>query len=120
MDVDDKGFCLGNYLQIRVMIDISTPLCRGRLVRMGGPSPTWVDFRYERPPMFCYWCGMVDHNKKDCMQWMHNKESLRAEDKQYGLWLRAVLDCVQRPQLVIASKKESWQEQKDRNGVEST
>lgn len=40
MDVDDKGFCLGNYLQIRVMIDISTPLCRGRLVRMGGPSPT--------------------------------------------------------------------------------
>nr|XP_023875779.1 uncharacterized protein LOC111988216 [Quercus suber] len=28
VDVDDKGFCLGNYLLIRVSIDISTPLCR--------------------------------------------------------------------------------------------
>ena len=67
VDVDDKGFCLGNFLRIRVSIDISTPLCRGRLVRMGGPSPTWVDFRYERLPIFCYWCGMVDHDERDCI-----------------------------------------------------
>ncbi|XP_075674845.1 uncharacterized protein At4g02000-like [Castanea sativa] len=106
VDVDDKGFCLGNYLWIRVLVDISTPLCRGRLVRMGGPLPTWVDFKYERLPIFCYWCGLVDHDEKDCMQWMRSKESLRAEDKQYGPWLRAVPDRVQRPQMVVASKKE--------------
>ncbi|KAK9993454.1 hypothetical protein SO802_023157 [Lithocarpus litseifolius] len=29
VEVDDKGFCLGNYLQIRVSMDISMPLCRG-------------------------------------------------------------------------------------------
>ena len=54
VDVENKGFCLGNYLRIRVSIDISMPLCRGRMVRMGGLSPSWVDFRYERLPIFCY------------------------------------------------------------------
>ena len=32
VDVTEKGFCLGNFKHIRVMIDISIPLCRGRKV----------------------------------------------------------------------------------------
>ena len=28
VDVNEKGFCLGNFMRIRVMIDISIPLCR--------------------------------------------------------------------------------------------
>ena len=112
VDVKNKGFCLGNYLRIMVLIDISMPLCRGRMVRMGGPSPSWVDFRYERLPIFCYWCGMIDHDEKDCMQWMRSKESLKAEDKQYGPWLRATSERVQRPQLVVALKNEGRKEHK--------
>lgn len=51
VDVDEKGFCLAGYLRIRVMIDISQPLCRGRMVHIGGASPKWVDFRYEQLPI---------------------------------------------------------------------
>ncbi|KAL0008141.1 hypothetical protein SO802_009643 [Lithocarpus litseifolius] len=40
VDVDDKGFCLGGHMRIRVLMDVSTPLCRGRLVCLGGTSPT--------------------------------------------------------------------------------
>ena len=110
--MENKGFYLGNYLRIRVSIDISMLLCRGRLVRMGGPSPSWVDFRYERLPIFCYWCGMIDHDEKDCMQWMRSKESLKAEDKQYGPWLWAMSERVQQPQLVVVSKNEGRKEHK--------
>lgn len=48
---------------------------------------------------------MMDHDEGDCLQWLHNKETLRQEEKQYGPWLRATQDCLQRPQLVIASNR---------------
>ncbi|KAK7828558.1 hypothetical protein CFP56_030115 [Quercus suber] len=75
------------------------------MVRIGGAPPKWVDFRYERLPIFCYWCGKVDHDERDCTQWLRSKESLRAEDKQFGAWLRASQDRLQRPQLVLAAKQ---------------
>ncbi|XP_075665200.1 uncharacterized protein LOC142634831 [Castanea sativa] len=39
VDVDAKGFRLGGYMRIRVSMDITVPLCRGRLVHLRGPSP---------------------------------------------------------------------------------
>lgn len=97
-------------------MDISMPLCWGRLIRMGGLSPTWVEFKYERLPIFCYWCGMINHDEKDCKQWMRSKESLWAEEKQYGPWLWATPGCVQKPQLVVALKYEGREEYKEKEG----
>ncbi|KAK7856470.1 hypothetical protein CFP56_023120 [Quercus suber] len=54
VDVDEKGFCLGGYLHIRVSLDLTKPLCRGRRVRIGESATTWVDFKYERLPIFYY------------------------------------------------------------------
>ncbi|KAK9998771.1 hypothetical protein SO802_018374 [Lithocarpus litseifolius] len=107
VDVDDQGFCLGGYLRIRMTMDITQPLCRGRMVRIGGAPPRWVDFKYERLPIFCYCCGKADHDERDCIQWMQSKETFKAEDKQFGAWLRASPDRLQRPQLVVASKQSS-------------
>lgn len=89
VDVEEKGFCRGGYLRILVSLDITLPLCRGRMVRMGGTEKLWVDFRYERLPIFCYWCGKVDHDERDCLLWIRSKETIRTEDKQFGPWLRA-------------------------------
>lgn len=36
VDVEEKGFYRGGYLPIRVSLDITLPLCRGRMVQMGG------------------------------------------------------------------------------------
>ena len=77
------------------------------MVRIGGAPSRWVDFKYERLPIFCYWCGKVDHDERDCIQWIQSKETLKVEDKQFGAWLRASPDRLQRPQLVIASKQSS-------------
>ena len=88
VDVEETGFCWGSYLRIRVSMDIALPLCRGRMVRMGRPKKIWVEFKYERLPIFCYWCGKVDHDERECMLWIRSKETLRTEDKQFGPWMR--------------------------------
>ena len=87
-----KGFCLGSFLHIRVLLDVSLPLCRGRKVRLGEYGLKWVDFRYKRLPIFCYLCGKIDHDEKDCLQWIRSKDTLRPEEKQFGPWSRASQD----------------------------
>lgn len=115
VDVDEKGFCLGGFLRIRVLMDISSPLCRGRMVRLGGSSPTWVDFKYERLPIFYYWCRIVDHEERDCMLWIRSSKTLKVEEKQHGPWLRATQEHLQRPQLVIAMKCDTGKKKQCRN-----
>lgn len=106
VDVSDKGFCMGSHMRVRVMLEVSAPLCRGRLVCLGGSEPTWVDFKYERLPIFCYWCGMIDHDERDCLQQARSNVTPGAEEKQYGPWLRATPELLQKPQLVVA--KGEW------------
>ena len=102
--VGDKGFNMGCYLRIRVTMDISQPLSRGRLVRMGGSDSRWVEFKYERLPVFCYLCGKINHNEKDCTEWIHSADSINSEEKQYGLWLRAIPDRLQKAHVVFVQR----------------
>nr|XP_023898835.1 uncharacterized protein LOC112010714 [Quercus suber] len=55
----------GTFLCVRVEVDISKPLSRGRKVGITEDSEIWVAFKYEKLPNICYWCGMVSHADKD-------------------------------------------------------
>ena len=101
VDVGDNGVNLGCFLRIRVTLDISQPLIRGRMVRMEGSDSRWVEFKYERLPVFCYLCGRLDHDEKECIEWIRRAVPLKAEDKQYGPWLRANPDRLQKTHMVI-------------------
>uniref|UniRef100_A0A2N9FFZ2 Reverse transcriptase domain-containing protein n=1 Tax=Fagus sylvatica TaxID=28930 RepID=A0A2N9FFZ2_FAGSY len=79
----------GQAMRIRVSIDITKPLCRGRKAKLERGRETWISFKYERLPNFCYWCGLVTHSDKDCPHWLRNQETLCLEDQQFGSWLRA-------------------------------
>ena len=68
VDANEKGFCLGKFIRIRVLMDISMPLCQGRKVHLGEYGLKWVDFKYERLPIFCYLCGRIVHDEWDCLQ----------------------------------------------------
>ena len=61
----DKGDCRGRCIRLRININIMQPLCKGRLVNMGGPKPQWISFKYECMPIFCYWCGVMNHGEKE-------------------------------------------------------
>lgn len=79
----------GTYVRVRVTLDVYQPLCRGRIIKVKGGEKVWVNFRYERLPNICYWCGCFDHSDKDCDIWIESKGSLQTNSQQFGSWLRA-------------------------------
>lgn len=79
----------GNFMHIRVVVDITKPLCRGRCVTWDKDSEGWVSFKYKRLPNICYWCGQLCHDDKDCVMWLQSKGTLVADERQFGLWIRA-------------------------------
>lgn len=66
----------GTFLRVRVTVDISRPLCRGRKVAFDDKMEGWVSFQYERLPNLCFWCGLLLHGDKDCEIWLKSKGTL--------------------------------------------
>jgi hypothetical protein len=44
----------GQAMRIRVSMDITKPLSRGRKARLEQGCETWISFKYERLPNYCY------------------------------------------------------------------
>ena len=44
----------GNFICVRVSMDIIVPLCYERLVSLGREKEVWISFRYECLPNICY------------------------------------------------------------------
>nr|POE75372.1 hypothetical protein CFP56_61764 [Quercus suber] len=79
----------GDIVQVRVKIDVSKPLSRGRRVVLDEDTETWVSFKYKKLTNFCYWCSMVSHDEKKCEKWLTGKGSNSHAKQEYGAWLRA-------------------------------
>ena len=84
----DVGEMQGGYfMRVRIEVDITKPLCRGRKISQDGQGK--VSFMYERLQNICYWCGQVSHVDKDCILWLSSKGTLQLEEQQFGLWIQA-------------------------------
>ncbi|XP_030963782.1 uncharacterized protein LOC115984941 [Quercus lobata] len=79
----------GNFIRVRVMMDVSVPISRGRVVTLEKGEQVWVNFKYERLPNICYWCGSFEHDDKDYEIWIDSDGSLLPGQKQFGPHLRA-------------------------------
>ena len=71
------------------MVDVTSPLCRGRVITLPNGKQHWTKFRYEHLPSICYWCGCLDHNDRDCNLWIQSNGSLKMDQQQFGSFLRA-------------------------------
>ena len=40
----------GSFFRVRVMVNITSPLCRGKVITLPNGNKHWVKFRYERLP----------------------------------------------------------------------
>ena len=79
----------GNFMRIRVRVNTTLPLCRGRIFTLENGSKGWASFKYERLPNVCYWCGRLNHFDRDCERWVESNGTLTQKDQEYGPWLRA-------------------------------
>jgi hypothetical protein len=85
VDTDARGMGWGEFLRVKVQIDLSKPLARGRKINIEGTAH-WIKFQYERLPKFCFQCGSICHGKTGCPK----RSNFRQQDmSQYGPWLRA-------------------------------
>lgn len=88
VDISGEGVGWGRGLRLRVQVDLTKPLERGRALKFNGKQ-AWVSFRYEKLPHFCFTCGKIFHDKMQCSgsQWVRQNEM--RSPKPRGVWLRA-------------------------------
>ena len=77
------------FLRVKVALPISKPIRRGGFLMSLDGNRHWVDYKYERLPVFCHFCGILGHDLRHYPA--HYKESKRSTtlEYQYWDWLRA-------------------------------
>ncbi|XP_030941471.1 uncharacterized protein At4g02000-like [Quercus lobata] len=66
VDVPDLGVHWGKCLRVRIRIDVTKRLLRGKRFSIEGGESRWVNFKYKQLPNICYNCGLLSHSLKDC------------------------------------------------------
>ncbi|KAH7843900.1 hypothetical protein Vadar_022074 [Vaccinium darrowii] len=90
VDVDEKSIKedRGKFVRVRVRICIDKPLKRGGNLVDGEGNKVWISYKYERLPIFCYYCGMLGHEERYCQsKWEKGNGEVGAD--LYGPWLQA-------------------------------
>ena len=77
----------GSFMRVRVLVDVSQPLCQGRVLTLDDNREVWVSFKYKRLPNLCYWCGCLTHSDRDCERWIDSEGTL--DDSEKGVWSMA-------------------------------
>ncbi|XP_075665169.1 uncharacterized protein At4g02000-like [Castanea sativa] len=81
---------LNYFMRVRVALPISKPLRRGSFIAGFDGEKNWVKFKYERLPMFCYYCGVLGHDIKNCAAHFVVTQNGVVVDYQYGEFLKAM------------------------------
>lgn len=68
-------------MRVRVVVNITKSLCRGRKVTFSQNSNIWISLKYKKLSNCCFWCGRLDHRDKECDIWLKIKGSLSSKDQ---------------------------------------
>lgn len=76
-----------NYLRIQVAIDVRKPLKSKMRIKKKGGDWLWINFKYERLPSFCFFCGKIGHAERFCELLFDNPD--KSEERKFDSTLRA-------------------------------
>ncbi|KAK7256463.1 hypothetical protein RIF29_29914 [Crotalaria pallida] len=72
-----------------VLIDLSKPLQFGAYLDTDDYGNVWVDFKYEKLPIFCYYCGKIGHEQQGCSDLIKDRNENNVRSSKYGPELKA-------------------------------
>nr|GMD27056.1 uncharacterized protein LOC109174453 [Ipomoea batatas] len=75
------------FFRVRVAADVGKPLKTKMKLKRDNGAWSFVEFRYERLPTFCFLCGILGHGEKFCHKVFRGSGA--DTEKPYGPWLRA-------------------------------
>ncbi|KAL5787901.1 hypothetical protein ACOSP7_004850 [Xanthoceras sorbifolium] len=88
IDLGASEDCLGKYVQLHILIDITKPLKRVLRVSLeGSEAVSTLLLRYERLPDFCFGCGLIGHGICECPEIEKLQRLLQGIDLGYGFVL---------------------------------
>ena len=82
---DDVNF----FLRVRVALPITKLIRRGGFIAGSDGECHWVQFKYERLPLFCHFCGMLGHDLKHCVVHYAAEKQGGSVEYPYGEFLKA-------------------------------
>lgn len=104
--------CLGKSLRVRINIDITKPLEQAlNFARKVGDEPILLSLKYERPPEFCYYCGLLGHSNTCCVVSEPQPTSVKDLKPNFGFDLGGPSPQETKTQIVLSPQK-STQTQK--------
>ncbi|KAL5823584.1 hypothetical protein ACOSQ3_021568 [Xanthoceras sorbifolium] len=89
IDLGPSGDCVGKYIRVLVVVDITKPLRRCLKLDLDGTGkPSILLLRYERLPEYYFHCGQLGHTVRECLSVASTTEETN-QNYEYGAWLRA-------------------------------
>ena len=82
---DDVNF----FLRVQVALPITKLILRGGFIVGSNGKCHWVQFKYERLPLFCHFCEMLRHDLKHCAVHYVAKKRGGSVEYPYGEFLKA-------------------------------
>lgn len=115
----ESGSKEGSFLKILAEINLAKPLLSGTKIRCKDKE-VWVEFKYESMAMFCFYCGRVGHQERNCSNRKKDANDRKLVEGQYWDWLRAdiIREGYKMPRSVnVVKQKGSSQQDKMGNRV---
>ncbi|KAL8519998.1 hypothetical protein ACS0TY_010797 [Phlomoides rotata] len=84
-----EGF--GRSVRVKIKINLNKPLKNGIYLEIPRGKKLWINFKYERLPSFCYFCGTLGHMRKeyDLVDGSKLMENILDTKFPFGEWMRA-------------------------------
>lgn len=88
-DLDHGEVEWGEFMRLRVGIDIKKRILRRKHLNIALMEPVWVCFLYERLPDLCFYYGVLGHSHRECHLWTMLKDKCEKDGFPYKNWLKA-------------------------------
>ena len=69
LETNEIGECIGSFARIRVLVDVTQPLTNRLVLKLEDGEQLSMRVAYERFPEFYFYCGIIGHQYKECLDY---------------------------------------------------